>query len=232
MCETMNRAGQLFAAVLIAIVISSCATGAKETGADKISDLAVSLVPSHKPFNQLNVENQRNTEIIDNDGNLYVTNWTVTKENMANFEKVSIDCLNSAGKWLFLNPRVTIDAIHENEIKPSNYKAYISCILDRNYKLISSEGFFPHSYMLQLSRIHATGGEYMPVGASIHIQGSGMQFNEVFTKLKSCVQKARESKGSSVVEERFRGYIYVSIEAFIESVMVCTTGKPYQAKKS
>ena len=175
--------------------------------------------------------NPRITNIVDNDGNLYVTYWDVPKPEKDKFKSNQISCKKITGPWLFNGWPVYIDHITEKEIKPSNYKIFISCISSFGYEIRKSDGLLPRGYNIKISRPHSKRGQFTPVGGNIYIDGNRMKYLEVYNQLKSCNTQIKTRSGNPVVEQKFKGYIYVSIESYVEELITCATGNPYKIKR-
>lgn len=222
----MSTKCKVILSLVTALSVTSCATTTVNQG----SKIALSLTPHHQEyytFHEIS-DHEDVTKIVDNDGNLYVTHWALPELKNDQFKANELACTKSTGPWFFTGKPAFIDQIAKEDIRPSNYKSFAYCMIDHNYKINKSDGFFPKGYDVQVSRSHSNKGEYVPVGGTIYIEGNGKSYLEIYNNLKSCDDKIRKRLGMPVMEQEFNEIVVVSIETYFEELISCTTGKPYK----
>lgn len=212
--------------IILFFTVCSC------TSVKPASKLQVGLFPVHKPAPPIASDGSITTKLIDNDGNLYVSNWKVKEGELERFEAIRSKCVSIIPVSIFSKGPPLIDKLSLDVVKPTNYKNFVSCISSHGYTMSSAQGFYPQGFNLYLNRTQNYEGQYMPVGGALFIDVKTKNYLEILTKAQKCDLITREELGSSVEDRSIGGFSYVSIESYAETIMSCILGRKYNLEET
>ncbi|MCW9047557.1 MAG: hypothetical protein OQK46_05705 [Gammaproteobacteria bacterium] len=207
------------------IFLSSVIMSVSATSSSK--DVSVYLLPKHKTYIGINKDGYNYVELLDNDGNLYVTFWEINETLLTGFKSTVLQCRKQIKKKSLFNKALDVTDINLDNVKPSLFKEFNLCIRDKGYIHKSSDAFFPGSYQVSLSRSHSSTDRYMPVGGSYHITKKNSDFKSVLNGLKLCVDKTNHKYSSESYEENSTYYSQVNIEPYANSLENCLKESAY-----
>lgn len=211
--------------ILFVCFLSAC-TNVPEK---KQNDVLILLTPEHPVSSGLTDANSTQSQLLDNDGNLYITYWDVSKDSAEEFKETEKSCENSLRDDMIFITATSIHDFNATNIRPSLYIPYVKCLLDNNYKLVDKEGFSPESYTLSFYRSHTTTYDYMPVGAMYSIVKKGARYISVYNDLLACEKSILDQGGGA--DESSTSYTKsVSIEKYVADFEECMTKKSYTIK--
>ncbi|WNO09740.1 hypothetical protein [Teredinibacter sp. KSP-S5-2] len=215
---------------LLLATLASC-TGPQAPSAG--TDILLFLRPNHPPLYAVQLPDSiRQEQLIDNDGNAYVTSWRVSNENTENFFDAQKKCQEDIYKKQFILRAAPLHKIPEHLITPNLYKEHTTCIKGHNLELVDSEGYFPENFVLNAYRSHSATvrQQYMPVGGKIILTKPGTSFKQVYQDVKQCDVRASQY-GENGVEESYPGnFIHVSIEKYYYTLAKCLEELSYQVE--
>lgn len=218
----MNRTNLL---ICLMCFLNACMSVTK----DKHSEIITLLTPEHPMTSGIHDTRSTQSQLLDNDGNLYIAYWDVPKDGKVKFKEVEKSCQNSIRKdRIFLNA-LSIHDFDISDIRPSLYVPFVRCIFNHDYHLIDKEGFSPDSYNLSFYRSHTTTSNYLPVGTTYNIVKKGSKYIGVYNDVVAC-EESILNQGDGV-EDGFTNYtISVSIEKYVADLKKCMVQKSYIVK--
>jgi hypothetical protein len=223
--KALSNNGEVSLKILMLLIFLVSTMACSSVPQQTVYDVDLLLTPEHPITSGLTEHKIEQVQLLDNDGNLYVTRWAVTSNEELGFHGVVSACKNKLREYrLFLNTH----SIHEygaEDIKPSLYVNFIKCLSAYGVSLVGKDGFVPESYKLVLSRTHTTRNNYLPVGNQLKIKRRGVQFRDVYMDVKRCDEKLRKV---GVEEEYNKSYLRVSIEGYVEQFELCLNKKGYE----
>lgn len=216
---------------LLLTLLSSCTSPQKPRAG---TGILLFLRPNHPSLYAVQLPDSiRQEQLIDNDGNAYVTSWKVSDEKIDAFFEAQKKCKESIYKKQFILRATPLQKIPKHLIAPDLYKEHTTCIQGYNLELIDSEGYFPKSFVLNTYRSHSTTDrqQYMPVGGKIILTKPGSSFKQVYQHVKQCNALASQH-GVNGVEESYPGdFIHVSIEKYYSTLAICFQKLSYQVER-
>lgn len=210
---------------LTILLLQSCSTILIE------SPVIITLSPIHDVTVGLNQNNIVQSQLLDNDGNLYSIYWQLGAKKQSELDSTVQICNKQIlSKQAFRKTR-QLSEIDISELKPSLYKKYVECISNRGFTYVSGEANLPNKFRLTLYRGHSTRRDYMPVGIIYNISKKGASYVDVFRHTKECSADISRSKNRGVKEEYFDSFVSVSIEPYVASVKTCLVKYLYKFDK-
>ncbi len=170
--------------------------------------------------------NQMQTSIIDNDGNMYVTKWDLGSKSLTEFEDDVKSCEKHVHDKIILGRVLDFREIKEDEIRPSVFKEHGQCIISRGYILKEKKGLGPDKFKLSTIRTHSKSSSYIPVGATFHISKSRARYVDAYKQLAICDSQAKNNN-EGIKEEYGDEYISVTIKPYVDSIKACFENAGY-----
>lgn len=170
-------------------------------------------------------------QLIDNDGNIYVTYWEVPEQGHEKFSKTVSICKDSLRDQRLFLSAYTIHDYEIEEIQPTLYKPFVRCIHKEGYKPLPNEAYPPEYFELSFSRTHSTKDNYIPVGSKFRIEKTNTPYIEAYKRALSCDREII-SAGHGVNESYGAGYSSVSIETYIEEFQTCLESSGFKVEKT
>ncbi|WP_444995714.1 hypothetical protein [Aliikangiella sp. IMCC44359] len=201
--------------LLILIVLSGC------TQKHLSTPITVLLKPIHSVSNVSEDLTLKFVELVDNDGNMYISQWELISLSDNDFSRGVEGCRNKLEKIKLFQTIITISNIDINQIKPSQYKKFTQCIADLKQPFISAQGYSPNKYLLSINRSHSMLGQYMPVGASYYLEQKGIEFKSLYQLTKQCHSQALTINKNGIDESYTGNYSQVSIKPYVEKLLKC-----------
>lgn len=189
--------------------------------------VAAYLQPVHTVTVGFNEQDYVPVELIDNDGNMYITYWDIKDVEQAGFDLSVKECRKNIESNRLFNKSIQVSEIKLTNIVPSLFKQFNSCILSRHYEHKYSDAFSPDKYRLSITRPISSSGEYMPVGAKYILTKKGAKFKGVVIDVKACELEINKTEKQGINEVNSVRYTHVSIESYSSSMMSCLRGKSY-----
>jgi len=199
---------------------------------DQIYDrLYTRLTPAHPDSVYQLAANVMQDAIVDNDGNMYVTTWSMGEKSSSEFLNEQKDCNAKICERMILERAFDLSEIHEEDIKPNLFKEHGNCIMSKGYALKSKNGFTPDKFKLNIFRGHLKSSTYMPVGAEIYLFKKSAQYIDAFKSLNQCLIKAKQTHIDSPIEEYSDVYTYVSIKPYAEFIESCMKSAGFMVER-
>lgn len=185
------------------------------------------LQPVHTITAGFNMNKYVSVELLDNDGNMYITYWDVKDINKHDFNLSIKECRKEIQFKRLFNKNRQVSEIKISDIKPSLFKPFNSCLLVKQYEHKSSDAFAPDKYKLTITRAISSSGEYMPVGAKYYIFKNGVKFKGILLDVKKCELVINKMRNQGISETYSGFYSHVSIEGYANSMTSCLRNNNY-----
>jgi len=221
-----NKIMKHLATLFISVIITSFAPALSS------ENISVYLQPKHKTYAGFNKHNYHYVELLDNDGNLYVTFWDISEATLNKFKMIVKQCREKIRERRLFNKAQHISDINTDSIKPSLFKEFNLCIREKDFIHKNSDAFYPGSYQLSIYRGHSTTGKYMPVGGSYKITRKNTDYKRVLSDVKICVDKTNHNNKSETYEMNSTHISQVNIEPFANSIETCLKDISYTVTPS
>lgn len=196
-------------------IVAGCASTIME------SPVVVHLQPLHGVATGLGEFKYTQAQLLDNDGNLYLTYWNAGNNSEDEFTTNIKFCKKEILSDRIFGKAKTITQIQESQIVPSLYVPFIKCINNFGYRLENKEAVLPKKYRLSLSRGHSSHKRYMPVGGMFYLSKNGSNYLAAYVAVTACKESA-SSEGNGGVDETFSGgYSSVSIVGYLDTMKEC-----------
>ena len=187
----------------------------------------VYLQPVHTVTTGFNEGDYVSVELIDNDGNMYITYWDVMDEKITEFNLSIKECRENIRSNKLHNKAIEVSDIKASDIKPSLFKKFNSCILSKHYEHKYSDAFSPTKYKLSIIRSISSAGEYMPVGAKYYVTKNGVKYRDVLVDVKECELIINKTEKQGIYEIHSVNYSHVSIEGYASNMTSCLRKRNY-----
>lgn len=92
------------------------------------------LQPVHTVTMGFNAQDYVPVELIDNDGNMYITYWDIKGVEQAGFNLTVKECRENIKSDRLFNKAIQVSEIKLTNIVPSLFKQFNSCILSKQYE--------------------------------------------------------------------------------------------------
>lgn len=197
------------------------------------SHVSVFLKPVHYASLALGANNVQQVQLLDNDGNMYITYWNVNALLLASFNGTVKNCRERIkAKRIFpgsIYPgSKSVSELSVDVIVPSVFKEFNLCIREGRYEHQYSDAFSPEKFQLSFFKGHSASDNYLPVGGSYHIYKKGSKFRDALIDVKKCKFTLDKSKKNGVSEIYTGGFVYVSIESYVIGMRECLIKDSYE----
>lgn len=193
---------------------------------NQAANISTRLTAVHPTALYYSGNNEVQTSIIDNDGNMYVTKWDLGNKSSADFEKDIKTCDKNFYPKMIVERALDFNEIKEDDIKPSIFKEHGQCIISHGYTLKEKNGFAPDKFKLSIMRTHSKSSSYIPVGATFYIYKSHAKYIDAYKQLTLCDTQAKKNN-EGIEEEYGEEYISVSIRPYVNSIKTCFENADY-----
>jgi len=210
--------------MILLFLLQACSTASLE------SPVSAFLQPIHKTFLSVNEQNYQTADLLDNDGNIYITYWQVGNESLKSFNDTLQECRESIKSKKILHNSTLISEINLEDIKPLLFKEFNLCIGKLRFIHKHSDAFYPEKFKLSIFRGHSTDGQYLPVGSVFYIYKKSTIFKDVLINVKGCEVDIKNTDRKGINEIISSGYSYVSIESYIDIMKLCLERHNYILK--
>lgn len=218
------RSAILICLIILFFISSGCTT------APPGSAIKVSLKPVHDIVSPVHISGNLPAQILDNDGNLYVSYWNVDPSEIDRFTETVKACHAKIDNALFYSVPPSIDDVSADMLKPIYYKKFNSCIQQSEFSLAFADGFYPKGFNIYIYRAQNSDGSYLPVGGKYFLPTKSKKFEEMLSEVKECDASVQTQKDPGILEQNFSGFSYVNIEHYVESLMSCVSERPYKIR--
>ncbi len=185
------------------------------------SNIVIFLQPLHSASAGIgNFENHQ-VQLLDNDGNLYLTYWDIDKETTEVFLERKSVCMSELNVNRIFGKAKPISEIDKSQLKPVLYLPLVKCLYGHGYQLVDKDALLPSEFRLSLYRSHSTKGNYVPVGSMYILSKKGASYSDVYTSILGCDKKSKENTNNGAEETYGSGFISVSIEKYADNMQQC-----------
>lgn len=210
----------------LTLLLIGCTNTNKETQ----NPISIILNAKHPVSSGVNDSKSVQTQLFDNDGNLYITYWDVSDTEISGFNDATKTCKESLEEFRIFSNIQSIHELDASKIRPSLYVKYVSCVYKSGYKLVDKEAFSPEYYTLSFFRTHSTNSNYIPVGSMYNIKKDGARYISVYNAVINC-DSLIQKQGGGVEELTSGDFISVSIEKYIDDFESCLESKGFEPTK-
>jgi len=207
--------------LLCIVTLQSCAENIKN------QPVAAYLLPVHTLTTGFNEQDYIPVDLIDNDGNMYITYWDIKGVEQVDFNLLVKECRDDIKSNRLFSKAIQVSEMKLTSIVPSLFKQFNSCIQSKHYEHKYSDAFSPDKYKLSITRPISSSGEYMPVGAKYFLTKKGVKYKNVIIDIKECELEINKTESKGIQEVHSAGYSHVSIEDYANNMKTCLRKDSY-----
>lgn len=215
-------------ATLLILSAAIATAGCTSTRID--TPVIVHLHPLHSSSARLSSTGNSLVQLLDNDGNLYLTYWDKADATKDAFSADIQSCKKHLQDKKIFGKAKTINEIKASDTKPTLYVPLLKCIYNSGYNLSDKAVTRPSKFRLNLSRGYSSSRNYLPVGGKFNLFKKGAEFSEVHQSVKHCdaIASAQPNQGINEINDGL--FISVSIKVYADTITQCLRDNSYKVE--
>lgn len=192
------------------------------------SHVSIFLQPIHYASLALSANGFQQVQLLDNDGNIYITYWDVNASLLVPFNNTVKNCRERMEAKKIFGHSKNVSDLNVDVIEPSMFKGFNLCIEEEGYAHQYSDAFSPEKLMLSFFKGLSASEDYLPVGGSYYIYKKSNKFRDALVDVKKCKSAVDKLQNNGGDEIHTGNFIYVSIESYIHSMRECLIRYSYK----